>query len=320
MSTICFNEKHVKISKEMMMSISIGQEIAFNSLAHLLYNFLPGSGNNNFSFPLAAEKTGVSDFWILLGSKKPAILDLLKKTYSERSQSFCKLITEIVRLAIGWRNNKNDPVKLDEIVELNKLLLVLGFKIPELHKDDFLAALSIRGEMVSERSFSNVNETMIVKLESDLCKLLDLKNPQQRGFEFEKFLTELFNLYGLNPRPAFKLKGEKIDGSINLSGHTYLVEAKWQGQKIGNSELGSFSTKITTKAKWSRGLYISYSGFSEDGLFAFSRSPTSIICMSGLELHQMLAKKCHLGEVLMMKSRRAAETGNAFDDSWINEL
>jgi hypothetical protein len=35
-----------------------------NELAGHLYNFLPGSGNNAFSFPIAAAKVGVAEFWM----------------------------------------------------------------------------------------------------------------------------------------------------------------------------------------------------------------------------------------------------------------
>lgn len=52
--------------------------------------------------------------------------------------------------------------------------------------------------------------------------------PQRRGYEYERFLTELFAAYGLTPRAPFKLTGEQIDGSLKLHGETYLVEAKWQ--------------------------------------------------------------------------------------------
>ena len=64
---------------------------------------------------------------------------------------------------------------------------------------------------------------------------------------------------------------------------------------------------------WSRGLYISYSGFSEDGLIAFGRGDaTRIICLDGLDLWQIIDKKLDLSEVLSLKTRRAAETGRAF--------
>jgi Restriction endonuclease len=134
-----------------------------------------------------------------------------------------------------------------------------------------------------------------------------------RGFALEKFLADLFALYELDPRRSFRLRGEQIDGSFDLHPEIFLVEAKWQAVPTGQSDLLAFSGKVEGKAQWSRGMFISYSGFSEDGLHAFARGrPTSIVCMDGLDLHQILSGGLNLTEVIQKKKRRAAETGNAF--------
>ena len=137
--------------------------------------------------------------------------------------------------------------------------------------------------------------------------------PNPRGFAFERFLDETFAVFDLAPRKSFRLIGEQIDGSFHLAGETYLVEAKWQDPQIGNRELQAFAGSVRTKAIWSRGLYISYSGFSEDGLTAFGRGDaTRIICLDGLELWQIIQNTLDLAEVLSLKTRRAAETGRAY--------
>ena len=137
--------------------------------------------------------------------------------------------------------------------------------------------------------------------------------PNPRGFAFERFLNETFGVFNLAPRKSFRLVGEQIDGSFHLASETYLVEAKWQDPQIGNRELQSFAGSVRTKAIWSRGLYISYSGFTEDGLIAFGRGDsTRIICLDGLELFQIIDNKLNLSEVLSLKTRRAAETGRAY--------
>lgn len=135
--------------------------------------------------------------------------------------------------------------------------------------------------------------------------------PQPRGYDFEKFLTELFNAFGLNARGSFRLVGEQIDGSFLLHGHTYLVEAKWQNQRTAVKDLHSFHGKIGEKAAWTRGLFVSYIGFSEDGLSAFGRSK-NIICMDGFDLSETLRRELPLDIVLERKVRHASETGQAF--------
>ncbi|QOY90070.1 restriction endonuclease [Paludibaculum fermentans] len=143
----------------------------------------------------------------------------------------------------------------------------------------------------------------------DLMKL----QPHPRGFAFEKFLDEVFATFDLAPRRSFRLVGEQIDGSFHLANETYLVEAKWQDQQIGNRELQSFAGAVRTKSAWARGLYVSYSGFTEDGLIAFGRGDaTRIICIDGFELWQIFNRNLSLTDVLTLKTRRAAETGRAY--------
>ena len=150
----------------------------------------------------------------------------------------------------------------------------------------------------------------IAHLRSELIALSQL-DPQPRGFAFEKFLKQLFDAYGLEAHEPFRLRGEQIDGSFQLSNDTYLLEAKWQSLPSGVAELHAFHGKIEQKASWTRGLFISNSGFTEDGLMAFGRGKR-VICMDGYDLYEALNRELPLNHVLDRKARRAAETGFPF--------
>lgn len=154
----------------------------------------------------------------------------------------------------------------------------------------------------------------------DRPKLLALRNdligftqltPQARGYAFETLLRDLFNVYGLEAREPFRLKGEQIDGSFLLQGETYLVEAKWQDAPTGVADLHTFHGKLEQKAAWTRGLFVSNSGFTEDGLVAFGRGKR-VVCMDGLDLFESLSRDLPLNQVIERKVRRAAETGLPF--------
>jgi hypothetical protein len=84
----------------------------------------------------------------------------------------------------------------------------------------------------------------------------------------------------------------------------------WLGFR-SNAELHAFRCKVEQKAAWTRGLYVSYTGFSEDGLHAFGRGKR-VICMDGYDLSEALSRELPLNHVLERKVRRAAETGLAF--------
>jgi hypothetical protein len=284
---------------------------AVAEIAELLYGFLPGSGNSRTSFPLAANEAGVGEFW-QAGSKLPSLAQLLSATLEHKRSRFCPLINAIVRQSMIWRRGRNEPLTREEVEQLNKLLLGVSFRIPELTDDSFLSMLPGREPPpVKEQTSVGPSAEQLASLSQQLIEVSTLA-PQPRGYAFETFLKDLFEAYGLAPRASFRLVGEQIDGSFSLEGETYLLEAKWQNERSGVSELHAFSGKVQTKAKWARGLFISNTGFSDDGLSAFGKAPTSIICMDGFDLHETLTRQLSLVEVLAKKVRRAAETGGPF--------
>ena len=149
-----------------------------------------------------------------------------------------------------------------------------------------------------------------VALSQQLNELHALQ-PQPRGYAFEKFLQRLFAFYGLQPRESFRLTGEQIDGSFVLGDHTYLLEAKWQNHFLDNGPLHILQGKVSSKMAWTRGLLISYSGFSSDAFAAFGKG-SSIICMSGLDIHDALTRHIPIDLVLTKKLRFASETGRIY--------
>ena len=154
------------------------------------------------------------------------------------------------------------------------------------------------------------DEAVANKLAARLIAISKM-NPQPRGYEFEKFLKDIFDAYGLAARSPFRLRGEQIDGSFSLGQETYLLEAKWTNAQVDGATLRSFNAKVEDKARWSRGLMVSQSGFTADCLHALGRGK-SIICMDGFDLHETLTRRLDLSSVIAAKVRRAAETGIAF--------
>jgi len=144
---------------------------------------------------------------------------------------------------------------------------------------------------------------------AELSKL----EPKKRGFEFEELLNGLFQLFNLAPKDSFRNTGEQIDGSFQMGSDTYLVEAKWHNNEIGQADLLVFNGKVSGNAAWARGLFISISGFTDDGLAAFLKGKrTSIIGMDGKDLKDILDRKFTLPEAISLKSRYAAETNEFF--------
>lgn len=194
------------------------------------------------------------------------------------------------------------PLESNYLEELQELLEKLGAKPKRSAKPHAKENNSDSDVKISAEK----NQELI----NSLIQLSQLE-PQPRGFAFEKFLKDLFDAYGLGARASFRLTGEQIDGSFEVQGETYLLEAKWQSKQVGASDLRSFNGKVEDKSSWSRGLFISDSGFTADGLIAFGAGK-SLICMDGLDLSDILQKELSLPSVLSKKARRAAETGRCF--------
>jgi hypothetical protein len=292
-----------------MLALREAQSV--EDLADLLYEFLPGSGNTKTAFPLAAAEAGVGDFWVH-GSKRPAIVQLLSATLEHQRHRFTPLVLAIVRQSMTWRRGKGNPLTRCEIDRLNALLPRVSFNIPELLEGGFLDSLGNTRRPSRGGDAIGLSDETAKELVDQLLGFEKLK-PQDRGLQFEGFLTNLFGAYGLAPRGAFRLVGEQIDGSFRLNAETYLVEAKWHGPQIGFADLMTFSGKVSGKAAWARGLLVSISGFTIDGLEAFCRGrQTNLICMDGLDLYEVLAQRVSLTATLEGKARRAAETNRAY--------
>lgn len=148
------------------------------------------------------------------------------------------------------------------------------------------------------------------RLRSFLFEIYKL-DPQAKGYAFERFLKDLFDTFGLDAKEPFRLRGEQIDGSFLLAGHTYLVEAKWHAQPTGAADLHVFQGKLDQKASWARGLFISYTGFTVEGLDAFGRGK-KVVCMDGGDLNECLSREISLSELLDRKVRWAVETGRPY--------
>ena len=157
-------------------------------------------------------------------------------------------------------------------------------------------------------------EIELLELKEKFNKIAINKNLQQRGYDLEKFLTELFLLYELDPKGSFKIYGEQIDGAFTFDGTDYLLEAKWK-QQVDRGELASFTYKVDSKLKIAMGLLVSMEGLTTE---AISPDFKSIIIMDGTDLIAILDGRVRLTDLLYKKRRKANETGKIYVN--FNEL
>lgn len=136
-------------------------------------------------------------------------------------------------------------------------------------------------------------------------------DPHARGKSFELLLTELFVLFDMEPRLAYDLAYEQIDGSLSFDTDDYIVEARWRKEPTGRGDGDIFATKVKRKGKNALGLFVSVNGFSRD-LLAQYQEATPFLAMTGEDLFMVMDNRIRLDDLLKLKKRHANETGDCY--------
>lgn len=133
------------------------------------------------------------------------------------------------------------------------------------------------------------------RLERDFLGLHAMSDaPQARGYHFERF----------------RLTGEQIDGSFQLGGTTYLLEAKWHRAKTDAEKLHAFQGKLSERLEGTRELFVSFEGFTDGALEAFTAR--RIILADGMDIFDALQRRLSIPEIIAAKARYASEYRNPF--------
>jgi len=152
-------------------------------------------------------------------------------------------------------------------------------------------------------------EEKLDELKQKFYKSFSLE-PIQRGFEFEKILTQLNNLFDLDAIGSYRITGEQIDGAFSLNSTEYILEAKWHSNPIDHTHIINFIEKINTKLDNTLGLFISHSAFTDRAIQKANQK--NLILMDGEDLLYVLENKIDYIELLRNKKRHASETGESF--------
>ncbi len=301
-----------------MPELTLQETQAVIELARALYSFLPANAHPyskpKIDFCIVARDVGIGNLW-QGGSKLPAIRTLLEATLRTRRDRFCPLMICIVREGLKFRNQKGTPITQEEMIRLNQLIVRVGFKIPELIDKNFISSLPTSEqnpikEEKGEKTSDEIIHEKLLNIKYRFLKMEKLK-PQERGYEFEKLLYDLFEINRLSPRYPFRNTGEQIDGSIEFGQEFYLIEAKWQTQPIQEKDLLVLHSRALGHSAIGRGIFITCSSFSAEGVYAFQRlQPTSIIGIDGQDLYIILEKSLPLANVIRLKLRRLVESGD----------
>jgi hypothetical protein len=305
-----------------MAQLKLHETQAISALADLLYTYLPATAHpfarDTFTLADAAKRHGLSKFW-MGGSKLPALTTLLEDTWRYEPARFEPLLLTIVREGIKYRVKRGHPVTRGEMETISTQLMLLGLWVPDLADAKFLESLphapAGQAQNHGRPQTRAVEDQRLLELKASFARLVAAADAQQRGYELQALLGDLFAMEGLAPRGSFRLVGEEIDGSFDFQGNVYLVEARWRAALTAASGLYAFQEKVERKSAWTRGLFISVNGFTAQALEAFGRGKAArIVGMDGRDLAVILEGVYSLPEALQLKLRLLSETGAFFKE------
>lgn len=130
---------------------------------------------------------------------------------------------------------------------------------------------------------------------------------QQRGYQLEKLLYDLFEYENLNPIPAFKSRGEQIDGMFEYKNRYFLLEAKWENKQIPVSKVRNFQSLVKSRLTSSLGVFISMSDFAGDAPFLLERLGINVILFTQKDMDYCFDSHHSFSDILDTKLHYAAK-------------
>lgn len=241
------------------------------------------------------------------------LVDLLIKNEENTQDDLLKLVYTICDM-----NDFSHLRRIEDGIEKEKIAKETVLSLRNLSKGHLEL---IKEKQIIENRRKKVFEEQLEKT-AVIRRLDDLKNEfyllvsssdhQKRGYQLEKLLKNLFNLFDLDPKASFKTVGEQIDGMFTFDNNDFLIEAKWHKDPIDISSLDAFSGKLSRRLENTLGLFISINGFSPDAIQAHSTGRRLMILMDGNDLVGVLEGRIDLIQLLTRKRRYAAMTGNIY--------
>lgn len=242
------------------------------------------------------------------------LVDLLVKNGVQTQNDLLKLIYEICNMNdFSHLRSLDDGLKKEKAAK--EAVLALR-KLSKGHLEKVKEQEEIekrRNKVYQEQLSKNAVRERLEEIKKDFYSLVSSNDPHGRGFQLEKLLKDLFELFDLDPKASFRITGEQIDGMFTFENSDYLLEAKWQKNPVDIGDLDAFSGKLGRRLENTLGLFISIDGFSEDAIKAHSTGGRRLmILMDGSDLMAVLEGRIDLIQLLVRKRRYASQTGNIF--------
>jgi hypothetical protein len=135
---------------------------------------------------------------------------------------------------------------------------------------------------------------------------------QKAGYDFQDWFYDLVAHFEVVHRRPYVTAGRQIDGSLTVSGTTYLVETKFTRDQATAEDIDSFFKKVTEKADNTMGVMVSISGYSSVAVAEASKPKTPLLLLDHGHLYLVLGGVATLPEVIERIRRHASQTSESY--------
>lgn len=149
-------------------------------------------------------------------------------------------------------------------------------------------------------------------LSNRLNELATRLGSQQAGYDFQEWFYDLMDFFEVMYRRPYIVNGRQIDGSITVSGTTYLVELKFTQEQAGANDIDSLLKKVIDKADNTMGIMVSISGYSSTAISEASGPRTPLLLLDHRHLYLALGGGATFGEIVDRVRRHASQTGESY--------
>lgn len=156
----------------------------------------------------------------------------------------------------------------------------------------------------SQRTLQRLSERL-----NDLGREL---GSQEAGYKFQDWFYDLLDFSEIPNRKPYVHNGRQIDGSLTVSGTTYLVELKFTAGQASATDIDTFHKKVTTKADNTMGIMVSISGYSSVARQEASGERTPLLLLDHSHIYLVLGGAMGLSDVIERVRRHASQTCEAY--------
>lgn len=143
-----------------------------------------------------------------------------------------------------------------------------------------------RRRRIEEAKKGRLFQDKLADLHGRYMRLFAKQDENERGYDLEKLLNEVFSLFELAPSSPFRRVGEQIDGAFVLDRRdSFLLEAKWQNKRCNLADLRDLDGAVNSSLDNTLGLFVAVHGFTDEALTGYvAGNRPRMICMDGGDL------------------------------------